>query len=126
MKVKFGPYDCLVCFKQYRNGQTAIMLMAEKDDEELEVFQDCHVGTATVCIPEGIARNFDEVLIKEYSESAGMVEALLKAGVIEQEMTWFDFGHGRNPVEVDGPAAIARCRLTPSAKDLAVSQNFGV
>ena len=126
MKVFFCDFDCTLMFNQYRNGQTAISLIAAEDDPEQDILEGAPIGTATVCIPEGIAVNFDEVLIKEYSENQGMVSALLKAGVIEQEISWFDFGNGRNPVEVDGPAAIARCRLTQAAKDLVVSQKFGV
>lgn len=74
MKAIFLNEECDVKFHNYSNGRIAIQLViAEPPHEPMAV--------ATLNIPsEPMAP--DEVIIKDYSENAGMVDALIKAGVI--------------------------------------------
>lgn len=69
--VKFFGEDCTVQVSEYSNGRTALQLL-------------CSVGpmaTATVNLPnEKLGK--DCVFIKNYSENEGMLEALVKAGVV--------------------------------------------
>lgn len=67
-----GP--CHLRFSRYRNGRLAIELCPAGDDEQSLVatvnLRDCVIGE-------------DEVLIKDYSENRGVMDALILAGVIE-------------------------------------------
>lgn len=69
--VKFGPFTAQIDYREYENGRLAISLV---DDEGL-------VATATVNIPE-VRLGSREVLIKDWSENAGMLAALIKAGIV--------------------------------------------
>lgn len=79
MKVLFKPkhsnveYHCNAVFVRYHNGRTAIRLVDEVTGEP--------IATATVNMVDE-----DQppamVWIKDYSENAGMVDALAKNGVI--------------------------------------------
>jgi hypothetical protein len=79
-KVKFMGYDGYAVFTEYNNGRTAILLKCEDGSA---------LATATINLPE-VDLNDDEVIIKNYSENSGMVNALVEAGIVE-------FGH---PIQV--------------------------
>jgi hypothetical protein len=64
----------LLSLGRYTNGQNLISLTCE---------DGCPYATATVSLDAELEG--DEVLIKNYSENAGMEEALLAAGVIVGE-----------------------------------------
>jgi len=75
MKVKFNEWDCIVIIKQYNNDRTAIQLVDAEDG--------CPVAIATVNLPaESIER--DEVIIKDYSENSGILDALVEGGVVSK------------------------------------------
>ena len=74
MQVRFKQWDCDVQFKQYFNGRTAIQLNDIEDGAP--------VAVATVNVPsEDIADN--EVVIKDYSENAGIVGVLIDGEIIK-------------------------------------------
>lgn len=90
MKVAFKGYSCSVQIGRYANGQTLLRLV---DEEGV-------VATATAAV-EGQELEPDEVLVKSYSENAGLLEALLEAGVVEKPTSWVEAGY----------AKLAKCRL---------------
>lgn len=73
--VKFKDWNCKLRFRKYQNGRTAIELVDAINGEP--------IAMATVNIPE-CALEEDEVIIKNYSENEGMLDALIGAGIIER------------------------------------------
>lgn len=80
MDMTFNGYECELQFAEYGNGNTAIQLL---DKEDASV-----VAVATVNgefqPPEG------GVGIKDWSENVGMVDALIKANVIEPNLKFIE------------------------------------
>lgn len=76
LTVKYKQWDVEVAFDMYMNGNTAINLV-DVEDGGL-------VATATV---NTSAPTFDSDLvgIKDYSENEGMVDFLVKEGIIEED-----------------------------------------
>ncbi len=77
--VKFGPYECDAYETRYPSeagGSKAIFLVDARDGEP--------VATATVNV-EGVSETLpeSEVIIKDYSENEGMLDALVEAGLVE-------------------------------------------
>lgn len=73
--VNFLDCLCVVTFAQYGNGRTAIELDEEATGEPM--------ATATVNVPDyPLAPN--EVVIKNYSENEGMLDVLIKAGIVSE------------------------------------------
>lgn len=71
--VKFLNQNCTIQFTQYNNtGRTAIQLRCEDGSP---------MGVATLNVPE-IPVQEGNVLIKNYSENTGMLDALIEAGVV--------------------------------------------
>ena len=73
--IEFREWKCFMEVTEYQNDRTAILL------HELESNDPGLVATATVNIPDAEV-GMNEVLIKDWSENEGMVEALQRAGVI--------------------------------------------
>ena len=73
-RVQFSKWLCNVVFAKYQKGGTAIRLVGAEDGMP--------VATASVWVggPERVDK--DEVAIKDYSENEGMLEALIKGGII--------------------------------------------
>jgi hypothetical protein len=73
--VSFGGYTCNAYRDRYpEGGATAIYLTDIRDDEPL--------ATATVNVPEANPQlGIGAVLIKDYSENEGIMDALEEAGV---------------------------------------------
>lgn len=94
--IKFKGWECLPVFSEYAsNKRTAITLVDAADGEP--------IAKATVNIAE-IDVNDDEVVIKDYSENEGMLDALVSAGVIGKPVRWVNSGHAICPV----------CKLLPN------------
>lgn len=89
----------------YLNERPAIMLREVETGE--------HIATATINIPKvRIPKN--TVFIKDYSENDGMVDALIKAGVIEEKKI----------VEIQtGHVFVSAHKLTDEATDLFVNKD---
>jgi hypothetical protein len=89
--VKFSQWDCLVIKGQYRNNRVALSLVAASDDPENDISAGEPIATATVNlvnedIPDGYAA------IKDYSENEGMLDALVKAGIVETPTKYSEQG----------------------------------
>ena len=74
-KVIFNNVSLDVVFGRYLNERIAIMLV-DNSDVVPEVY-----AYATVNIPE-VELNSNEVIIKDYSENKGILDALITAGII--------------------------------------------
>jgi hypothetical protein len=71
--VDFRGYKCVVVLRRYSNGRHALRL---RDANTGEL-----VATASVNIPDTpMAAN--EVAIKDWSENEGMLDALVRAGIV--------------------------------------------
>jgi len=73
--VEFKDWECDILLDRYPSGRLAIMLQ-DKDD-------DSPVARATVNLPD-TALDGNEVIIKDWSENKGMVDALFDASVIDE------------------------------------------
>lgn len=71
--VDFIGYKCRIEFSQYQQGTAKLQLW--------DVLSHAPCATATVNIP-GVHLEEDEVIIKNYAENAGMLSALVRAGVV--------------------------------------------
>lgn len=90
MNVKFKQWDCTPTFGQYRdNDRTAIKLIDAETGEP--------IATATINLPE-CQLGDDEVIIKDYSENEGMLDALVKANIVEATGMMVQSGHVTCPV----------------------------
>jgi len=88
--VKFKNWNCILDFGNYRvNDRTAIELVDKVTHEP--------VATATVNIPEEDIED-DEVIIKDYSENEGMLDALMQAGVVSEPLRMVETGFVEVPV----------------------------
>lgn len=70
-KVMFLGEECTIEFQQYAEGGVAMQLWSD----------DGPMGKATVCIP-GYPLGENQVIIKDYAENAGMLKALVDAGIV--------------------------------------------
>lgn len=73
--VKFLGVVCVVEFAEYNNGRTAISLIEKKTGYPYSV--------ATVNLPN-VPLEKDEVIIKNYSENEGILDALINAGIVSK------------------------------------------
>jgi len=73
--VRFADWNCWVLLERYENRRVALRLV--------DVIDGTPVARATVNRPE-IALKADEVLIKDYSENAGILDALERAGILRR------------------------------------------
>jgi len=87
--VRFKDWNCRIDFRKYSNGRTAIVLVDPSDGEQ--------VAVATVNIPE-LPLNKDFVIIKDYTENEGMLDALISAGVVGQPLMMVETGYVKCPV----------------------------
>jgi len=71
--IKFKQWECAVIFLSYGNGRTAISLDEVGTGEPIAV--------ASVNLPDATI-NEDEVIIKNWSENEGVLEALVEAGIV--------------------------------------------
>lgn len=72
LNTPYGHYTVRPEWGNYVNGRTALQLIDVEDGEVVMV--------ATVNIPSSTIEK-DELIIKEYSENEGVLEALQKAGI---------------------------------------------
>jgi len=73
--VRFAGLECGVECRQYPNGRVALQLVTYENGYPEPV------ARATINLPEcDLAEN--EVIIKDYSENHGMLDALVDAGIV--------------------------------------------
>lgn len=73
-RVRFKQWDCIVRKRQYDNGRPALQLIDADDGSP--------IATATVNLPTA-KLGHNEVAIKDYGENAGLLDALVAAGVVK-------------------------------------------
>jgi hypothetical protein len=74
--VQFKKWTCTLDYANYANKRVAIRLM-DANPEEPGV-----VAVATVNVPDRRLKD-DEVIIKDYSENMGVLQALVEAGIVK-------------------------------------------
>ncbi|MGB3207344.1 MAG: hypothetical protein WBB28_20350 [Crinalium sp.] len=72
MQVNFLDYECEVKVSKYNDGNTRLQLVSDIG---------MPVATATVIAPVSLPAN--QVVIKNYSENEGILEALVNAGIVK-------------------------------------------
>ena len=87
MKVHFLNRDCALVCARYPNGRVAIKLVSDA----------APVATATVNVPS-CPLGEREVLIKNYDENKGVLDALIEAGVVRPTNVFCQVGHARAQV----------------------------
>ena len=73
--VRFAEWECWVQVERYENERVALRLV--------DVTDRTPVARATVNRPD-VSLGSDEVLIKDYSENAGVLDALEQAGIVRR------------------------------------------
>lgn len=102
MNVCFKYWNCTTVWGFYGDGRVGLRL----------VEGDAPVATATV--NTAVRVDLDEIIVKDYGENEGMLDALVTAGVVEQAFQAVYIGNFG--------ARCARCRLTP----LAMAEAYGL
>ena len=97
---KFNIWDCEIVKHKYSNGRTALQLVSAVDVDD--VYKGEPIATATVNIPEMDLKE-NEVIIKDYSENEGMLEALVAAGIVVPTGRFVDSGFVTCPICILNP-----------------------
>ena len=113
LTVPFQEWDCHVVMEQYAQGRGLSLRLVDAEDGS-------SIARATSQLP-GMTLPSDEVLIKNYSENAGVLDALTMAGLLTVTGRTVRSGH----------ATLHQARLTPLLadqwerfrEDLAAGQN---
>lgn len=84
IRTKYINQPALLSLGEYENGATALSLFDPVDGEPLAV--------ATVNLPHEVPAP-GNVFIKNYSENEGMVDTLVRAGVIGSPIRFLDAGY---------------------------------
>lgn len=86
--MKYKNWECELQIGYYENGNTAIQLL-DKEDYGL-------IATATMNLGDKLPEN--QAYIKDYSENEGMLEALKKAGIINNIIGYKSSGYITAPL----------------------------
>ncbi len=93
--VEFAGYDCEVVKQKYQsnNQQVALQLIAANTSRNIEngSFYGEPIATATVCADVPCGEN--QTFIKNWRENEGVLEALVKAGIVEDLNTLAPAGY---------------------------------
>ncbi len=99
--VQFKAWLCTAVLEMYSNGRPAIALFDCEDGSP--------IACATVNIPE-VPLAIDEIIVKDYSENTGMLEALVAAGIVtttdKTVPLGFTLGHVCRLANVDIPVTL--------------------
>ena len=102
--ISFKWWKCCIKFGRYSNGRIAMQLYNDESLHEGEYASEpgtMLIATATVNVVDLEKLADDEVLIKNYSENEGMLECLIKAGMISEPLG----------IVRTGFVTVARCKL---------------
>ena len=72
--VRFQDWNCYIVMEQYSDGEGLSLRLVDPHDMS-------SVARATINVP-GIVLEPNEILIKDYSENMGMLQALVSAGLV--------------------------------------------
>lgn len=89
MRVKFKTWDCVVVYKKYGNGRTAIQFLSAENGEL--------IATASInLVAEPMEA--DEIAIKNYAENESMLEVLESAGIVSEPIRFVITGYVVVPI----------------------------
>ncbi|MFC1353945.1 MAG: hypothetical protein G8D89_16325 [gamma proteobacterium symbiont of Clathrolucina costata] len=83
-QVKFGVWHCKALLFKYGNDRPGIELVDSANGEP--------IARSTLNIPE-VNIGSREVIVKDYSENAGMLSALVNSGIVVPTGATFQLGH---------------------------------
>ena len=83
MEVRFKQYSCIAKLGMYGNKRLAIQLIDKHNGEP--------IATASVNLVHEEVVPENSMFIKDYSENEGMVDALLRANIIEEKALFYSF-----------------------------------
>ena len=89
VNVKFKVWDTIVRREEYANGRTALVLVDALDGSP--------IATASVNLPD-VELAEDEVCIKDYSENEGMLDALVREGIVSETVRHVPSGFVTIPI----------------------------
>jgi hypothetical protein len=99
--MRFKTWLCKAVLETYSNGRPAIALFDSENGSP--------IACATVNVPE-VPLSSDEIIVKDYSENTGMLEALVAAGIVnvtdKTVPIGFAVGHVCKLASVDVPVAL--------------------
>lgn len=92
--VVFAGFECDVIKASYHDNNTALLLVDSSDEDYGSPVLTASVNITGVseCLPE------DQVVIKTYSENAGVLKALIEAGVVRDTGEAVATGYATCPV----------------------------
>ena len=85
---KYGEYEVTLNFLKYVGGQNRIDLIDSEDGFP--------VAVASVSIKEDLKE--DEVAIKNYSENKGVLNFLIREGIISKPLRYFNSAYVKIPI----------------------------
>ena len=99
-RVKFSSWDCEVIPARYRNGIIALKLVEWEDGYPVPI------AVATVNLEDYEDEILDAIsvtgnnytFIKDYSENEGMLDALVKAGIVSEPLGFYHTGYVTCPL----------------------------
>lgn len=87
--VKFKNWTCSVEKRQYSNGSTALVL---NDVEDGQLVAKASINIPDLPLLEG------QIVIKNYAENAGMLNALVEAKVVTAPIGTVQTGYEQSPI----------------------------
>ena len=101
-RVTFSSWDCEVIPARYRNGIIALKLVEWEDGYPVPI------ATATVNLEDYEDEILDAIsvtgnnytFIKDYSENEGMLDALVKAGIVSEPIEHYQSTYGTHWITV--------------------------
>jgi hypothetical protein len=87
--IRFLNEDCRLVRDTYKANDGVALLLVCEDGSPM--------ATATVCLPE-YQLEVGEIVIKDYGENAGMLDALVKAGVVSDTGRTVQTGWVHSPI----------------------------
>ena len=91
---EFAGYDVEIIKQKYaytRNDCLQLVAASTERNRELDIFPGEPISTATVNVDVKLQKGF--ILIKNYSENEGVLEALIKEGIVKDTTKTYPVGY---------------------------------
>ena len=89
MPIQALGYACTLQWARYGNGRAALRLVDAETGEPL--------ATASVNVPDEALAD-DEMCVKDYAENAGLLDDLVRAGIVEATGRFVSAGYVTIPI----------------------------